>query len=192
MFETKGSSSSSAFWGEVAPCDHFVQVYGNDEVFLDMLAGFVGGGLRTGDAAIVIATASHRRELDRRLSAAGRDLASARRSDQYVAVDAELALEKFMVKGWPDEARFRAMVDDLLRRARGDGRRVRAFGEMVALLWAEGHHGATMRLEQIWTELCKVEGFSLFCAYPRLGLTYPDLRQSLHGLCSTHSRVLMA
>ncbi len=35
-------ASEQIFWGEIAPCDHVVQIYENDEAFLDMLKGFVG------------------------------------------------------------------------------------------------------------------------------------------------------
>src|SRR5688500_19228341 len=50
-------------------------------------------------------------------------------------------------------------------------RSVRAFGEMVAVLWANGHNGATVRLEHLWHAFCQSEAFSLFCAYPKTGFT---------------------
>lgn len=51
-----------------------------------------------------------------------------------------------------------------------DGRsRVRAFGEMVALLWAEGNHGGAIRLEELWNDLQNSHSFALFCAYPMNG-----------------------
>ena len=31
------------FWGEISPCDHSVQTYDDDAVFLDALEGLVGG-----------------------------------------------------------------------------------------------------------------------------------------------------
>jgi hypothetical protein len=55
-------------------------------------------------------------------------------------------------------------VSGLLARARANGRRVRAFGEMVALLWEQGHHSATVRLEPQWGSFCRRETFPLFCA----------------------------
>ena len=94
-----------------------------------------------------------------------------------------------MVDGWPDETRFRAVVRELLTRARGNGRRVRAFGEMVALLWARGDQGATVRLEYLWHQLCNTDGFSLFCAYPRIGFT-GDSSQCISELCDLHSKVI--
>ena len=40
------------FWGELSACDHCVQIYENDDVFLDALEGYVAGGIRQGDAII--------------------------------------------------------------------------------------------------------------------------------------------
>ncbi len=48
-------SNTDAFWSEIASCDHVVQIYENDGVFVDALAGFVGGGINTGECVIVIA-----------------------------------------------------------------------------------------------------------------------------------------
>lgn len=45
-----------AFWGEIAPCDHILQLYENDEDFLKYLEGFITSGLYAGDSVIVIAT----------------------------------------------------------------------------------------------------------------------------------------
>jgi hypothetical protein len=46
---------------------HTVQFYGEDEVLLDEVSRFIGTALGSGDAAIVIATTSHREALTRRL-----------------------------------------------------------------------------------------------------------------------------
>ncbi len=58
------------------------------------------------------------------------------------------------------------------KKTRRDGRRVRAFGEMVAVLWDQGQNAATVRLEHLWHKLCPEEkDFSLFCTYPKAGFT---------------------
>src|ERR1043166_5358939 len=44
--------------------------------------------------------------------------------------------------------------------------RLVAFGEMVALLWAEGKRDATIRLEEFWNELAEKYTFDLLCGYP--------------------------
>jgi hypothetical protein len=97
----------------------------------------------------------------------------------------------FMRNGWPDEELFRRLVRGLLSCAKRDGRKVRAFGEMVAVLWAQGEHAATVRLEYLWRELCGADHFSLLCAYPRVGFTQ-DLTSSIADICAAHSRVLQS
>ena len=182
---------NDTFWAEMSACDHFVQVYEADDVFLDTLAGFIGGGLSTGHAAVIIATPTHREELEKRLAAMGLAVAAARSSDQFISLDAEETLAKFMVNGWPDDRLFAEVVRDILERARSKGRQVRAFGEMVALLWARGFCGATVRLEHLWHDICETESFSLFCAYPKSGFT-EEPSQSIARVCALHSRVLAA
>jgi hypothetical protein len=181
---------ASVFWGEISPCEHFVQMYKDDTVFLDTLEGFVAGGLRSGDAVILIATPDHLRVLEQRLLTQDINVTAARELDQYIALNADETLSRFMVGSWPDDERFKTVVSDLLARARGgQGRRVRAFGEMVALLWARGNEGATVRLEHLWHGLCRTEAFSLFCAYPRVGFTQ-DAAASISELCAAHSKVI--
>ena len=118
----------------------------------------------------------------------GIDVAGHRASGAYIPLDAASTLGQFMRDGWPDEALFEATIQDVLAQARDGRKRVRAFGEMVALLWAQGHHGSTVRLEFLWSELCKRDGVSVFCAYPKIGLTR-DLETSLNEVCALHTQV---
>lgn len=177
------------FWGEIAPCEHIAQFYENDPVLLDTLSGFVAGGLNTGEGTIIIATPEHLKGLAQRLDQMKVDLRLAIAEDRYITMDAESALASFMVGNWPDDQLFSEMVVRLLRRASTPGRHVRAFGEMVALLWSRGHSGATVRLEHLWSEFCKSYGFSLLCSYPKAGFT-KDPSQSLAEICAAHSRVV--
>jgi hypothetical protein len=180
------------FWGEMSACEHFVQIYEDDSAFMDTLLGFIRGGLLAGDAAVVIATAPHLKLLEERLKSSPMDMDLFRAEDQYIALDAEKTLAKFMVNGWPDDNLFYTTINKILLRAKGaSGRKVRAFGEMVALLWAQGHHGATVQLEHQWHDLCRTESFSLFCAYPRAGFKQ-NATESIAQVCAAHSRVMPA
>ena len=181
------SSSTPIFWGEIAPCDHIAQFYENDDVLLDTLFGFVDGGLTRGESTIVIATPDHLEALELRLAASSGELVAALIEDRYIALDASDALNSFMVNHWPDDQLFTGFVSDLLQRARVKGTRVRAFGEMVALLWARGETGATVRLEHLWQRFCRSQSFSLFCAYPKGGFT-KDPTKSMAEICAAHSR----
>ena len=177
------------FWGEMSPCEHVVQIYGDDRVFLDGLEDFVGNGLRNGESAIVIATATHLHGLEKRMRQNGVDVDKARAENRYVPRLAEDVLAEFMVSDWPDEPRFLESMENLIRTARGEeNRRVRAFGEMVAILWARGNHAATIHLELLWTKVLATEKFPLFCAYPRDTFS-KNATESIVEICRIHSRV---
>lgn len=177
------------FWAEIAPCEHLVQFYSGDGEFMDALEGFVVGGFESGESIVLIVTPEHLSSIEQRLRERGLDVDGAKARDEFIALDAEQTLARFMVDGWPDDTSFRELVTELLGRARNSGRPVRAFGEMVAVLWANGFCGATVRLEYLWQNLCRSEHFSLFCAYPKAGFT-GDPTVSLQNICAAHTRVL--
>lgn len=182
-------ASANVFWGEIAPCDHVVQIYEDDQIFVDLLDGFVSGGIKAGDCVIVIATANHLAALEARLKADGFNVFDLKLRDQYIPLHAEETLSQFMIDNWPDANLFSHLVTGLLQRAKRNKRPVRAFGEMVALLWAKGFNGATIQLEHLWNNFCETESFSLFCAYPKSGFT-EDATESMMKICGSHSRMI--
>lgn len=182
-------TSSQVFWGEIAPCEHVVQIYENDEVFLDLLNGFVSGGISSGDSVVVIATAAHLKHLTQRLANVGLNVSDLVSTNQYIPLEAEDTLSRFMVNDWPDETLFNLLVSDIIAKAKTGDRQVRAFGEMVAILWAKGQVGATVRLEHLWNKFCENEAFCLFCAYPKSGFTQ-DASESVMHICGAHSKMI--
>jgi hypothetical protein len=182
--------STGIFWKKSPSCDHVVQLYRDEKILLDALEGFVGNGLRGDDeSAIVIATAGHLHELEKRLRAGGIDIDRMRWRNRYFALLAEETLRGFMVNGWPDEELFSEMLHGLLERARDQGRKVRIFGEMVAVLWGRGLFAATLRLEQLWTKLTRSEELLVFCAYPA-GDELSRAAMPFDEICAEHSRVI--
>ncbi len=180
---------TDVFWGEIAPCDHVLQIYENEGVFLDTLAGFVGGGINAGDCCIVIATDGHLKALEDRLTSYGIHVNDLVSENRYMPLSAEQTLSRFMVNGWPDEALFNKTISALIGKCSGSGRRIRAFGEMVALLWAEGNNGATVQLEHLWNKFCEQQSLCLFCAYPKSGFT-EDINSSVMHICDSHSKII--
>lgn len=175
----------------MAPCEHSVQIYENDEVFFNALSSFVAEGIEAGDGVIVIVTRDHLQILERRLQARQIAVPAAKKNGQFIACDAHEVLKEFLVDGWPDKELFEKTVNDLLEKARGreNQRRVRAFGELVALMWSKGYNGATVNLEHLWDSLCQSKGFSLFCAYPKAGFTEQAV-ESIKTICDVHTRVI--
>jgi hypothetical protein len=186
---TFAADKPAIFWGEMAPCEHVAQIYSDEGLFLDALEGFITAGLQAGESAIVVATDGHLAGLGHRIRAANADIDLAQREDRYLAVPAEEMLSRFMNGCFPDESRFLAAVGDLIDRAGKGGRKVRVFGEMVAVLWTQGNLVATIQLELMWNRVCQHQKFPLFCAYPKLGFVNADAAVSIRDICAAHSRV---
>jgi hypothetical protein len=181
--------STGSFWKKMQCGDHAVQVYRDDGLFLDALEGFVGNGLRLDERVIVVATAGHVHELEKRLRAGGIDVDRLRWQNRYFALLAEESLRNFMVNGWPDEVRFAEFVLGLVGRASGNSRKVRVYGEMVAVLWNRGLYAATLRLEQLWCGLVRSENLLVFCAYPH-GEQPHGTSITLEDLCGVHTHIV--
>lgn len=181
---------ANVFWGEIAPTGHLVQIYENDDIVLDSIEGFVISGVKADEGIVIIATEAHLTTLNNRLIALGFDVDQLQSTNQYIPLDAHKTLAKFMVNGWPDEPLFLQTVKEVIALARGENnRKTRAYGEMVAILWGQGHSGATLHLEHLWHRLCSTESFCLFCAYPKTGFTQ-DANTSIEHICSTHTMTI--
>jgi PAS domain S-box-containing protein len=173
---------------------HVVQFYGEDEFLVDELSRFIGSALVAGDGAIVIATLTHRKWLEQKLKERGLDTARAIKKGRYVILDAAETLSKFMQDGLPDVTRFTEVIGSTIARvtaaAEGEQPHISAFGEMVALLWAEGKTEAAIRLEQLWNDLANTHSFSLHCAYPISGFYREEHSEPLQRICAEHSGVI--
>jgi hypothetical protein len=180
--------NTQIFWAEIAPCNHIVQIYENEQVILDSLEGFVTSGFEAGENVIIIATEEHINALNLRLIKNGHDVHELCSADQYIPLNAERILSKFMKNDWPDEELFMAAVKEIVGAAR-NGRRVRAYGEMVAILWGQGHCAATIHMEYLWNKFCRGTEFCLFCAYPKTGFTQ-NIEASISEIISTHTKVI--
>ena len=188
MAVSKSQAITASFnWTALTPCEHLVQIYANDAALVDALEDYVRSGIENGEVVVLIITAAHLSALDERLVSSGFDLEGARNHQLYLTFDASEALQKFMVKDWPDESLFQHFVHRIIERA--NGQPIRAFGEMVALLLARGQGSAMLRLEQLWQRACDSHGFLLFCAYPQHEFT-PGMGSTARAICAAHTCVI--
>lgn len=141
---------------------HAVRFYDRDRDLMAALAGFAADGWSAGDVVVLITTGEHRAALRWRLASHG--LAIARAEGRLVELDAAETLDTFMRDGRPDPALFDVTVGALVRQCAAAGR-VRAFGEMVDVLWGQGNAEAALELEQLWTDLQQTVPFTLLCGY---------------------------
>ena len=129
---------------------HVVQLYSDDGLLLDMLCRFIGGAMAVGDGALIVATREHHEGLLARMKARGLDPSNAIAQGRFVQLNAEEVLPRFMVDGRVDDARFMEIIGAVLTQVRGEceskDSRIAVFGELVALLWAEGKPPEAIRV----------------------------------------------
>jgi hypothetical protein len=108
-----------------------------------------------------------------------------------VTVDANEALASFMVDGQPNSAQFFRVANAALDRARRGRTHVtiRAYGEMVDVLWQEGRDLAAIQLEVLWNRLARTSDFSLMCGYAMSSFVESA---GVKDVCRQHTHVVEA
>jgi hypothetical protein len=168
---------------------HAVRFYKDTESLSGMVANFIGDGLAGGEPAIIIATPEHRALVVRNLRDMALDVDQLEKDGDLFLLDAQETLNAFMVDGMPDAGLFRDALVPVIERA-CRGRKpcvVRAYGEMVDVLWKAGQTVAATRLEMLWNKLAASHAFSLLCGYA-MGNFYKDA--AVEDICSHHSHVV--
>ena len=163
--------------------DHMVQVYKDRAFLVDAVAEYIGTGLSLGEGAIIIARPEHRASF---AQAFGHEDSAALKM-----LDAEETLGLFMVDGMPQWNAFHAVIGGAIAEMRLQYPTVRAYGEMVDILWQRGEQQAAIRLEEFWNDIAQLQTFSLLCAYamdPLRGDTYAGLE----SICRCHTHLIPA
>jgi MEDS: MEthanogen/methylotroph, DcmR Sensory domain len=164
-----------------------VHLYQEADFLVEAVVEFVGTGLKLGEGAVVIARPKHRRAFAAGLAARGVYPSPALR-----LLDASESLAQFIVDGRPQWNAFRRLCGGAIAELRLQYPTVRAYGEMVDVLWQEGNHRGAIALEGFWTELARLQPFSLLCAYrldPLDGSVYGG---ALESVCKAHTHLIPA
>ena len=168
---------------------HAVRFYKDSDSLCGIVGDFLSEGLTASQPAVVIATALHRTKIEECLKREGLDVAELKATGQLVLLDAEKVMSQFMVDGMPSSALFKGALIPILDKV-CEGRKdcvVRAYGEMVDVLWKAGQSVAAIRLEMLWNDLARTREFSLLCGYA-MGNFYKDA--AVDEICAQHSHVL--
>ena len=172
------------------PIEHLVQFYEDDASLASAVARFLGDGLRVGELVLAITTEAHQQALLQKLHADGIDAARARASGQLAFLDVHETLSKFMRGSEPDRELFESVVGGLIAKqlsAAGNAR-LRAYGEMVDVLWKQGERNAALRLEELWNDFQSRHPFALLCAYSMASF-YKE-PASLHAVGTAHTHAV--
>jgi signal transduction histidine kinase len=180
-------------WCRHGDHEHGVQFYSQDKFLIEELTEYIGSALCAGNAAVVVCTEPHRESLLTRLTP-GVSVPALLEQGRLIVLDAQEMLGTFMVKEWPDERRFKEVLGGVVAKAvlaaQAKPPRVAIFGEMVALLLADGKADAAIRLEQLWNSLSQTRSFSLFCAYPMSSFNKEGDADLFQQVCNEHSAVI--
>jgi anti-sigma regulatory factor (Ser/Thr protein kinase) len=178
--------------GALEAGQHVVQFYERDADLISRAGDYLSDAVRAGAVGIVIATESHREAFKAHLCDSGLDIAAARDAGTLVLLDAAATLGRFTREGCVDRAGFFEVVGGVVHAAAATGRPVRAYGEMVALLWDAGQVMAAIELETLWNELATDVSFSLYCAYRSESVSGHAHAAALRDVCCLHSAVVPA
>ncbi len=169
---------------------HLVQFYEEPDALFETVARFLSGGLDSGDRVLVIATAAHRDSIRARLDPA--IVSRALAAEQITLLDAHETLGEIMVGETVEAALFHGLLERVVAglRARAPNARVRAYGEMVDVLWHTGRPSAALRLEELWGEASQRHDLSLLCAYAMGHFDDESDPAGFAGLCDRHTHVI--
>jgi hypothetical protein len=166
---------------------HAVQFYENDSSLFATVAGFLSQGLVEGHPAILIATAEHTAAILDHLNSRMIDVAKARALGELTEADAHQTLASMVPQ--TRSVRFAASAEiGRLLQGRSERALVRAYGEMVDVLWKDGREDAAIQLELLWNNLASQYGFALLCGYA-MGNFFKQTDR-FEEVCSQHTHII--
>jgi hypothetical protein len=169
---------------------HAVRFYEDDKSLCRIVSGFITEGLALEQPALIIATQPHIDAVVKNLTDGAIDVEKLRKDGELLLLDARQTLATFMVNGQPDPDFFKASATRALQQlGRGRATTIRAYGEMVDVLWKDGMSAAAIKLEMLWYRLANTHDFSLLCGYA-MGQFYKDA--TIDDVCRHHTHVVSA
>jgi CheY-like chemotaxis protein len=173
------------------PRNHEMLIYSDDAVLLESFARFIAGSLTANNAAIVLATKSHREALAQRLKERGFDIDGAIQQGTFILLDASEMLSTIMVNGVLDRILFfdglSGLIESAARATKTNHPGVAILGECCGLLYDKGNPDAAIRIEKTGNELVKVHTINILCAYPLRPEQKDD--RAFKNICAEHSAV---
>jgi hypothetical protein len=153
---------------EAAPAaDHAVQVYDDVAELAVSVGHYLDAGFRRGEPAVVISTPNHLQVFAKEIERHGWQVDQLEAERLLACRDAQQTLDAFMDGDTPSAERFEHIVGRAIDDVAGwfPDKTIRAFGEMVDLLWRQGNEAGAIALEELWNELAETRRFALLCGY---------------------------
>ena len=170
---------------------HDVRFYNEDRALVSAVSDFLAEGIQAGQPVIIVATPAHRRSIVARLKERGLDPEQIPAEDA-LWLDPQETLRAFMDGAMPDIERFKAMAEAMLDHITANRPQVvvRAYGEMVDLLWRDGKCDGALALEGLWNDLARKYRLAMLCTYSKESLIAHAPDGGVERICAAHHRVL--
>lgn len=169
---------------------HIVQIYHDDAFLVKAVTHFIAEGLQRDEAIFIFASRAHREAFISELNQQGYLVQSAKNQGHIKFFDAELMLTSFMENDVPQWDHFRYSIGRIIKETQSKHHKIRAYGEMVDILWQQGKQDAAIELEEFWNKLAEIHDFSLFCAYYMDNLHPQNHDGSLARICKCHTDLI--
>lgn len=169
-----------------------MQLYESEEFLASAVATFLAAGIRAGQPILVIATPEHRTAFLEHLRSLKVDVDDLTSAGEVLWLDARETLSRFMVGTMPSRERFELVLAEAIQRLMKLRPYVvvRAYGEMVDLLWRDGNSAAAVALERMWNDASEHYAFDLLCAYPMSDFASDAHTADFERVCHAHKVVL--
>jgi hypothetical protein len=167
--------------------NHIVKVCRDDAERINSVAQYVNEGLTNGEAVAIIARPPLRKALNDFLVTQGFDLQSCKDQGKIEFFDAEFLLLSLRFDDGIDAEAFEKFVSHPLMVMKQKYDKIRAFGEMVDVLWQKGAYDEAMQLKDRWNDLFKKIEFSLLCTYSLNHLIPSAYDGALEHICRCHT-----
>lgn len=184
------TESYKEFLSRPATGNHFVHVYQDGALLVDAVCHYASDLLAPSEGVLIIATPEHREAITAQLAGQSDAWQAAYKAGRYMFLDADTLLSSFMVEGMPDEEKAYAEISTIFEQMARRYESVRAYGEMVDILWQAGNKRAAAELENIWNTLIKRYAFSLLCAYRVDNLDPAAYNGDIECLCASHTHFI--
>ena len=167
--------------------DHVCQLFDTDESRAEYVAAFLAEGFHAGDYVIAVARPDHWTSIAARLETLGISVEERTANRGLVVSDAKSTLAQLCPRGRLNQFAFNEIVAAAIEPA--DGRRVRAWGEMVDMLIERGDLDGALELEELWNGVSEMVPITLMCSYTAAHFVPGSSHKGLRDLCLAHTDV---
>lgn len=169
---------------------HLLKICQDEAIQAEAVAYFIKGGLLDNELVIIIARAPLRNAIISRLNAMGVNVQFSKNQGQLRFLDAEFLLSRILINETLEDRVIQELIVRPIQIAHAEHRKIRAFGEMVDILWQRRQYDRALQLEMLWDYLSREYQFSLFCTYLSKSFDANHYDESLEHVCKVHTHLL--